>query len=82
MATSFVGVFETAVKLLRQGTKDAGSCEDTSLCRRVGALQQQLDQLPDPPKAAWKKLVVQQQVCLCAHRDNTVLPSAGNAQQQ
>jgi hypothetical protein len=59
MGASTVGLWEQAVKLLQDGTKDLASCSDPSLCTREGALTKKLEDLPPVPKATMKKLVQQ-----------------------
>lgn len=67
MGASTVGLWEQAVKLLQDGTKDLASCSDPSLCTRADALVTKLQDLAPSPKATLKKLVQQLQV----HADTT-----------
>lgn len=62
MGASTVGLWEQAVKLLQDGTKDPDSCSDPSLYTRAEALVERLDKIVAPPKATMKKLVQQRQV--------------------
>jgi hypothetical protein len=63
MSASTVGLWEQAVKLLQDGTKDLASCSDPSLWTRVDAVLVKLINPVPPPKAILKKLLQQRQVC-------------------
>lgn len=65
-ASSAVGLWEQAVKLLRQqqpGSSSAAAGSDESLCDSIRELLVKLEPLPPQPKAVWKKLIQQLKVC-------------------
>jgi hypothetical protein len=55
-------VWQQAVKALQEMTKDSSSCQSLTRYDALIALCEGLQNLPPPPKAAWKKLVQQLQV--------------------
>ncbi len=65
MATSFVGIWAEAVKHL-DAARDPKGCTDLSLYAVALNLRTKLQDLPPQPKATWKKLVQQLQVCISA----------------
>jgi hypothetical protein len=69
MGTNVAGSWQKAVKFLEEcNTKQTGTIEAEAALRRVHDSFAKLRELPTPPKAVWKKLVQQLQVCCsCAH---------------
>jgi hypothetical protein len=63
MSANVAVLWQRAVKLLQDCS--SGSADAESSLQSVQDLLEKLEQLPTPPKAVWKKLVQQLQVC-CA----------------
>jgi hypothetical protein len=66
MGTNLAGSWQKVVKLLQEcSTRQTGSTGTEAVIRSVQDLIDKMQHLPAPPKAVWKKLVQQLQVC-CA----------------
>lgn len=64
MGTNVAGSWQKAVKLLQEcSSKQSDSAEADAAECRVHDLIDKLMELPTPPKAVWKKMVQQLQVC-------------------
>lgn len=64
MARNVAGSWQKVVKLVQDcSTRQAESAEAQAAVQSVQDLIGQLKQLPTPPKAVWKKVVQQLQVC-------------------
>ena len=64
MARNVAGSWQKAVQLLQDcNTRQTASTEAQAAVRSVKGLIGQLQGHPTPPKAVWKKLVQQMQVC-------------------
>ncbi len=64
MGTNVVALWQQVVQLLGQATGEGRDpTADATLFAGVMDRVEKLKSLPPPPKSAWKKLVLQMQVC-------------------
>jgi hypothetical protein len=64
MGTNVAALWQKAVKLLQDcSARQNGSTEANAALKGATDLIDKLTELPNPPKAVWKKLVQQLQVC-------------------
>ena len=74
MGTNVAGSWQKAAKLLQEySTRQADTQEAKAALRSVQELLVKLEKLPMPPKAVWKKLVQQLQVCCAQELPHTRL---------
>jgi hypothetical protein len=62
MGSSVVTAWEQALRLLHDCSEHPGSTRQSAAADSLSQLLNKLQQLPAPPKAAWKKLVLQLKV--------------------